>query len=611
MSKAKRIALDLAPPLVQRQDAADGSFTLASPVPLNTYVSNLCHHLHHWAEAVPERTFLAERSLDDTWRHLSYGAALTQVRAIAGALLSRGCGVHDPVMILSDNSIANGVLQLSCLYVGVPVVPVSPAYSLQSQDHAKLKQIFGLVQPKLLFAADGALFQKAFAALDLDGVDLVVVRNPPGSREVTLFSDLTGPPANPAVAAAFAEVGPDTIAKILFTSGSTGTPKGVINTQRMLCSNQEAELQVMPFLGTRPPILMDWLPWNHTFGGNHNLGLVLRNGGTLYIDSGKPAPGLIEQTVKNLKEVSPTIYFNVPRGFDMLLPYLEADDALRDRFFDKLDLIFYAAAALPPDLWRRLEDLSMRARGGLVPMMSAWGSTETAPAVTSAHFSDAQAGVIGIPLPGTEVRFIPNGGKLEMRVRGPQVTPGYYKRDDLTAEAFDADGFYIIGDAGKLVAPDDPTKGIFFDGRIAEDFKLLSGTWVYTGSVRIASIDAAAPLIQDAVVTGHDRDEVGLLIFPNLPACAAVAGLGSETPAADFLANEAVCDAIRANLRRYNDAHPASSQRIARALLMEELPLIDANEITDKGYINQRAVLHRRADLVDRLYSDDSSVLLL
>jgi feruloyl-CoA synthase len=514
-------------------------------------------------------------------------------------------------MILSDNGIDNGLLQLGALYAGLPVVPTSPAYSLMSKDFGKLRHVFGLIRPRLVFANDGERFGAACAALNLHGVEIVVNEKPPEGLDATRFDELVKTKASDAVDAAYSRVGPDTVAKILFTSGSTGEPKGVINTQRMLCSNQQAIVQLWPFITRRPPILVDWLPWNHTFGGNHNFNMILRNGGTLYIDGGRPAPGLIETTIANLRAVAPTLYFNVPRGFQMILPYLEQDTGLRDHFFSNLDTIFYAAAALPQDLWERFEKLSLAARGEKIAMTSAWGLTETAPLATGVHFPIERAGVIGLPVPGMELKMVPNDGKLEMRVRGPNITPGYYRRDDLTREAFDEDGFYRTGDAGRLADPGDPAKGILFDGRVAEDFKLLTGSWVSTGAIRIAAISAGAPIIQDAVVAGHDRDEIGLLVFPNPAGCARIAGLSPDTPLAERVGHEKVRQALHRGLAAYNAKNPGSSRSIRRVLLLTEPPDIDAGEITDKGYINQRAVLQRRYNLVERLYSNNSRVILI
>jgi feruloyl-CoA synthase len=368
---------------------------------------------------------------------------------------------------------------------------------------------------------------------------------------------------------------------------------------------------VWPFITHRPPVLVDWLPWNHTFGGNHNFNMILRNGGTLYIDSGKPVPGLFETTVANLREIAPTVYFNVPRGFQMLAPFLDKDTGLRDRFFSNLDTIFYAAAALPQDLWERIENLSIAAIGKKITMTSAWGLTESAPLATCIHFPATGAGVIGLPVPGTELKMLPCDGKMELRLRGPNMTPGYFRRDDLTAAAFDEDGFYITGDAGKFVAPDDPAKGILFDGRVAEDFKLLTGSWVSTGMVRVAAISACTEVIQDAVVTGHDRDEIGLLIIPNVAGMAMLANLNSDAPLSEILGNETARQILCDSLAAHNSQNPASSTRIARVVFLEDPLNIDAGEITDKGYVNQRAVLERRHALVEQLYRDDDAVILI
>ncbi len=611
MIDAPRARLDFAPARVEVENLSGGGFILRSPMKLGPHASNLCEYLIDWAERTPQRTFLAERDREGCWRRITYGEALERVRSIAQALLNRGMTSDRPVMILSDNGIENGLLQLGGMYVGIPVAPASPAYSLISRDFGKLRHVFDLIRPKLVFASDGRRFGTALGALDLDEAEVVVTRNAPDGLDVTDFGEIAGTAPTEAIDAARSRVGPDTAAKILFTSGSTGLPKGVINTHRMMCSNQQAIVQIWPFITRRPPVLVDWLPWHHTFGGNHNFNMILRNGGTMYIDAGKPAPGLVEKTVANLRDVAPTLYFNVPRGFDMIVPYLEQDDALRDHFFSNLDTIFYAAAALPQNLWERLEELSVAARGEKVAMTSAWGATETAPLVTGVHFPIERAGVIGIPVPGSELKMVPNAGKLEMRVRGPNVTPGYYKCEDLAREAFDEDGFFKTGDAGRLADPDDPAKGILFDGRIAEDFKLLTGSWVDAGTIRVAAISAGAPVIQDAVVAGHDRDEVGLLVFPNPAGAAKIAGLDPLTPLPELVANETVREALRDGLAAYNANNPGSSTRIGRVLLLKEPPDIDANEITDKGYINQRAVLEGRDNLVEMLFSDDTEVVLI
>lgn len=611
MSNTAPSAPDFAPPLVEVEHLPGGCLLVRSPVDLQHYPDHLLEYLLQWAQREPDRTFLAERGPAGQWQKISYRDTLARVRAIAQALLDRKLDAARPVMILSDNSIDSGVLQLAAMYVGVPVVPVSPAYSLLSEDFGKLRYVVELIEPALIFVASGQVFSKALAALDLAGIELVVRHNAPASIPATRFTVLEDTPPSPAVEEALSLIGPDTVAKILFTSGSTGKPKGVLNTHRMLCSNQQAMAQVWPFLTRQPPVLLDWLPWNHTFGGNHNFNMILRNGGTLFIDAGKPTPALFARSLANLRDVAPTAYFNVPSGYGMLLPCLEQDDNLRDHFFSRLEMIFYAAAALPQNLWDQMEKLSLAACGRKIPMTGAWGSTETAPLVTSVHFPIDQAGIIGLPVPGSELKLVPNGGKLEVRVRGPNITPGYFGAPELFASMVDTDGFYRIGDAVRFADSADPAKGLVFDGRIAEDFKLLTGSWVSVGNLRIKVIAAAAPAIQDAVVTGQDMDEVGLLVFPNLTACAGLAGLDPSLPAEQIIASRKVQEALCEGLAAYNRENPGSSTRIARALFLAEPPNVDAGEITDKGYISQRAVLERRAGEVVRLYADGPGVMLI
>ena len=607
-------SLRFAPPRVDLERLESGEMRLTSPLALEPYPSHLGVWLKKWATEAPDRIFLAERTPEGPWRRLTYSTVAAAVDSVAQSLLDRGLSAETPVAILSDNGIDQALLQLAAMKIGIPVVPVSPAYSLLSSDFARLKYIVELTKPGMIYVNDGESFAKALAASGSTAAEVVVSRRPPQGIPATLFGDLTANLVGPAVAQAQARVGPDTVAKILFTSGSTGTPKGVINTQRMLCSNQLAIRQLWPFLSERPPVVVDWLPWNHTFGGNHNFNLVLANGGTFYIDHGKPTPELIERTAANLREISPTLYFNVPRGFDLLLPFLETDAALRQSFFRDLDFIFYAGAALPQHLWERLEQLSLKARGLKVPLLSAWGATETAPMATTVHFPIDRAGVIGLPAPGCELKLVPVRSKLEMRVRGPNVTPGYFKRPDLTRESFDQDGFFRTGDAGRLADPEDPSRGVVFDGRTSEDFKLMSGTWVHVGLLRVSAVAAGAPVIQDAVITGQGREEIGLLVFPSLAGCRSLCpDLGPAAPLTEVLLRPEVRERLAEGLSAHNRAQPANSTRIARVLLMTEPPSIDANEITDKGYINQQAVLARRAALVERLYSaaDEPDVIAI
>ncbi|HEY3570717.1 MAG TPA: feruloyl-CoA synthase [Thermoanaerobaculia bacterium] len=600
MSPAPVKPLTLAPVAIEARPLPDGGLRMRSRQELRPYPRCLGEHLRHWAGAAPDRTFLAERGGDGGWRRVSYAGALEAVERIASALLERGLGPERPVALLSDNGVDHGLLQLAAMQVGVPVVPVSPAYSLLAEDHAQLRYILELTRPGLVYAADGERYAKALRHAPAETLT--------GDR----FGELLAAARHPDLEERFAAVGPDTVAKILFTSGSTGKPKGVINTQRMLASNQQAIAQGWPFLEERPPVIVDWLPWSHTFGGNHNFNMALRNGGTLYIDGGKPAPGLFETTVRNLREVPSTLHFNVPRGYEMLIPYLERDRELRETFFRDLDGIFYAAAALPQHLWEKLENLSIDTIGRRVIMLAAWGSTETAPCATQIHFPIERAGVIGLPVPGTEIKLAPVGNKLEIRVQGPNVTPGYWRRPELKAEMFDEDGFLRTGDAVRLADPDDPSQGIVFDGRLAENFKLMSGTWVHVGELRLEVIAACAPVVQDVVITGHDREEVGLLVFPNPAGCRSLCGGPEEAPLAELIGRPEVRDRLREGLTAHNAAHPANSRRIARVLLLADPPSIQTGEITDKGYVNQRAVLDRRAALVERLYGevDDELIVL-
>jgi feruloyl-CoA synthase len=603
--------LDLAAPLVEVERRADESLLVRSPAALLPYARCAGVWLRDWAERAPDRLFLAERTAVG-WRRVSYAEALAAARAIGQGLLDRGLSAERPLVILSDNGIDHALLALGAMLVGIPYAPISPAYSLVSRDHAKLKAIFDLLQPGLVFVDAGPAFANAIEAVRFVA-QFELVASTAAADGDTSFAALLATRPSADVDAVFGRLSPDSIAKFLFTSGSTGDPKGVINTHRMLCSNQQAIVQCWPFLSAEPPVIVDWLPWSHTFGGNHNFNMVLANGGTLYIDGGKPAPALFGKTIANLKEISPTLYFNVPRGFDALATALEQDAALADTFFARLKLIFYAGAALPQAVWERLHNLSS-ARRKRVFMASAWGSTETAPLVTSVHFPIPRAGVIGLPAPGCELLLTPNGDKLEMRVRGPNVTPGYWKRPDLTAAAFDPEGFYKIGDAGRLADPADPSKGVEFDGRVSEDFKLASGTWVHVGTLRVKAISALAPVAQDIVVCGHDRDEVGFLVFPDLARCRSLcADLGQDVSAETLLRDQRVKERVREGLRSLKHAGLGSSSYASRALLLSEPPSIDANEITDKGYINQRAVLIRRAESVRRLCAgaaDDEVVLI-
>jgi feruloyl-CoA synthase len=589
---------------IERRD--DGSIWLKSTTPLQSAARCVGDWLEHWALQTPDRIFLGERAgVDAPWTTVTYKEALRQVGSAGAWILSQGMSTHRPLVILSDNSIKHALFALGAMQVGVPVASISPAYSLISRDFEKLRNMTTLLDPGAIYVSSLKPFTPALAAIKPLHTATVVSGDIDSSDAVS-FQTVAATPETDAVAKAFAAIGPDTIAKFLFTSGSTGTPKAVINTQRMLTSSQQAKAQTWSFLehAQGDLVILDWLPWSHTFGANHNFNLVLRNGGTLYIDGGKPAPGLFAVSLANLRSVMPTVYFNVPRGFDMLIAALRDDEELRRRFFSEVKFAFYAGAALPQNLWDALEDLSIKTTGRAMPMVSAWGSTETSPLATDCHFQAERSGNIGVPIPGTELKLVLSGDKLEVRVRGLNVTPGYWKAPDLTAKAFDADGFYLIGDAVTFADPERPERGLFFDGRVAEDFKLNSGTWVSVGTLRVAGIAALAPLVQDIVVTGHGGDHVRFLVFPNVAACRAHAGLADSVGVEDVIGSEKVRTAIAQGLAKLKAQGVGSSTHATRALLLAEPASVDGGEITDKGYINQRAVLTRRAAAVAKLEDD-------
>lgn len=588
-----------APAAVDRIDLGDGAFVLRSPQPLNLTVRCLSDLLVQHASETPDRAFLMQRDRAGDWVGVTYAQALDQVRRLAGYLLAQGLGPDHPLLILSGNSVRHGVLMLAAMHVGIPVVPVSVPYSLQDQTLGKLHHIIATTSPGMVYVDSEAQFERAVAAVRERGIPVL---SEDGAH--TAAQALAHEPG-PEVDAANASVTQETVGKILFTSGSTGMPKGVIVTQAMMLATQQALVQIWPFLEAEPPVIVDWLPWNHTFGGNFCFNLVLWNAGTFYIDDGRPLPGDIDRTMCNIREVSPTLLFNVPSGFDMMLPALRDDAELRAAFFARLRLIFYSGAGLPDHLWDAIEQMGQAERGEKIPFVSAWGATE-AMLITCVHFPIPRAGVIGLPVPGYEVKFLPNGSKMEMRVRGVHVTPGYLNNPEKTAEAFDEDGYYLIGDAGRLQDDTDPTKGILFDGRISENFKLTTGTWVAVGALRMALIEALQPLVSDAVITGHDRDRVGALLFLNPETCADVAPTGTL---ADFAANADIRARIADLLTAYNAAQTGSATRVRNVMLMPDMPSVAQGEITDKGYINQRRVLELRADEVAALYSDGAGVI--
>src|SRR4051812_15125567 len=589
---------------IERHD--NGTIYLRPKAKLRDYPVRITDRLHHWADSEPNRVFMAERDAGGGWRQVTYAQLLASSRHIASALLARGLSTERPIVILSGNSVDHALLAFGALYAGIPFCPVSPAYSLVSRDYGKLGFLMKLLTPGLVFADDAGKFADALLANVSPGTELAATRGAVPGRDVTLLSDLLATPELPRLDAGHDAIGPDTIAKFLLTSGSTGNPKAVINTQRMICSNQVMLRETLAFLKDEPPVIVDWLPWNHTFGGNHNIGLTLFNGGSMYLDEGKPMPGGIEETVRNLREISPTGYFNVPKGYESLLPYLREDAQLRKKIFARLHAMFFSGAALSPWVWNSLDELAVQETGVRVPMLTGLGATETAPFFMSVKPATSRSGHVGLPVSGNDAKLIPDNGKLEVRAKGPNVTPGYWRQPELTAGAFDEEGFYKFGDAIKPVDPDDWHAGFDFDGRISEDFKLASGTWVSVGPLRARLVAACAPLVRDVVIAGINRDELSVLVVLDLDGCRVV---NPALPAGDLAA--AASDAIvrrefAERLKDFAATATGSSTRITRALLLDTPLSIDKGEVTDKGSINQRAVLEHRASVIEELYSSTS-----
>jgi len=607
--KIEWLARDIA---VERRP--DGVIVLKSRIPLQSYEKHIPASLAKWAKQAPDRIWLAQRGGSERqWRKVSYGEAKRIVDGLTQGLLNLGIVDGRPVTILSGNSIEHALMTQAAMQARLPAAPVSPAYSLMSQDHLKLKYLFNLIKPAVVMVQDGPTFEKALKALDLTGVTVVHVLRPCEGIKSVSFADLTATPVTKAVEESIAKITPDTVGKLLFTSGSTGMPKAVINTQEMMCANAAMMMQVRPREPGGPvSTVLDWMPWNHTMGGNAAFNPILVDGGTLYIDDGRPMPGQLEETIKNLREVSPTYYANVPAGYAALAAAMEKDDALCRSFFKNLTIMAYGGARLPDDLYDRMQALAVKTTGERIVFYTGWGSTETAPTSTGTYWDTERVGLIGLPFPGVELKMVPCGSKYELRLRGINVTPGYFAQPELTKKMFDEEGYYCIGDAGIFVDESDPLKGIIFAGRVVEDFKLTTGTFVHVGSLRTDAIAAATPVVHDALVAGQDREFIGLLAWPNLHACRQIVG-NPDATFEDVVKHPEVIACLKGGLEAYNACCTGSSTRIARVMLMVEPPSIDGNELTDKGYINQRAGLERRADLVARLYAQkpDSDIILL
>jgi feruloyl-CoA synthase len=588
-------------------DHQGGVQVLRSTEPLGIYPVRLTDQLEHWAHAAPGRTLIAKRDRAGRWRHISFRQMLERARSVGQALIERGLSAERPLAILSENDLEHLTLALGAMWAGIPYTPVSPAYSLLSNDYAKLRHVLATTTPGLVFASNATAYAKAITAAVSDDVELVLAEGKLDDRRGTPFEALVASTPNSAVDAAHARVGPDTIAKFLFTSGSTKEPKGVINTHRMLCSNLQMVRQCLPFLAEEPPVLVDWLPWNHTFGGNHNTGIALYNGGTLYIDDGRPTSDGIGETLRNLREISPTVYFNVPKGFEEIVKAMEHDDLLRESLFRRVHAFFFSGAGLSQPVWDRLDQHAERTVGERVHMITGLGMTETSPASMFAVGTGVKSGHVGLPCPGVEVKLVPLEGKVEVRFRGPHVMPGYWRAPELTAEAFDDEGYYRTGDAVRFVDATRPPLGLMFDGRLAEDFKLSTGTFVSVGPLRARILAEGAPCVQDAVVAGPDRDEIGVLIFPRLDECRRLAHLAEGAAPEQVLSAAAVREFFVELVTRLWEAGTGSASRVARACVLREAPSIDRGEVTDKGTINQRAVLRHRAQIVNALYSVDGA----
>ena len=592
---------------VTLKDGVHGTHYLKADQELQAYPDRLTDRFQHWATNKPNQTLFARRvkladgTLGD-WRHVTYAQAWATARNIAQALINRGLNAERPVVILSENSLEHALLALGCMVAGVPFVPTSPPYSLISQDYDKLKHVLRTVTPGMVFASD-TRYAKAIAATASSDMEIVMNEGGIEGQQVTSFKALCQTPATSQVDAAIAATGPDTIVKFLFTSGSTKMPKAVINTQRLWCANQQQMMQSMPVLAETPLVLVDWLPWNHTFGGNHNFGMVVFHGGTMYIDDGKPTPTLMHETLRNLREIAPTVYFNVPTGFEAIALAMKTDDLLRKTLLSRVQMFFYAGAALAQPIWDSLYESQEREIGERIVMGTGLGMTESGPFGIFVTNPNVSAGDLGVPTPGLELKLVDMGGKTEVRYRGPNITPGYWRNEEETKGAFDDEGFFCTGDAVKWIDETDVHLGLKFDGRIAEDFKLATGTFVSVGPLRGKIIAAGAPYVQDVVLTGINLKEVGAMVFPT-PAVRALSGLAADAPLADVLGSAPVLAHFQNLINELSKTATGSANRIARMCLLSEPPTIDKGEITDKGSINQRSVLTHRADTVAALHED-------
>lgn len=596
--KAENIPIDII-----KEQRPDGTMLLRSAIELEPHPYRLTDRLLHWAAVAPGRTFIGRKNENGEWVTLTYSETLIKVKSIAQALLQRNVSAEYPVAVLSENSIEHALIGLAALHIGVPYSSIAPAYSLRSTDFDKLKHVISQLTPGLIMVSDGRQYERALSAV-ADKIEVVAVRNAPSSLNATMFDELLQYIPSAAIDQAYDAIVPGTIAKILFTSGSTGLPKGVINTHGNISTNWQQITQTFPFMKEEGLGFIDWLPWNHTFGGNHNLGLTLYNGGSLYIDDGNPTPQGVAATVANLKERNPTVYFNVPKGFEELLPYFKNDEQLRKQFFSKVKMLFYAGAGMPQHVWDAWEALALETVGEKIMICTGLGCTETCPSALFASSPGGHAGLLGVPVPGLELKLVRVRDKLEARYRGPNVFPGYWRQPELTAKVFDEEGFYCTGDALKFADINDANKGMLFDGRIAEDFKLNTGTWVHVGVLRTKMIAAGKGLVQDVVITGHDEDFIGAIVFANADHCKKIAALPAEATMHDIISNAVIKQKLQEVLNALAVQSTGSATLIKRAVFADFALQLDKGEITDKGSINQQMIISNHPEVLEKLYSD-------
>lgn len=591
-------ALTFAPKELSIERRADGSLILSSPIQLGECDWRITDFLPAWANSVPDRIFLAQRNAKGGWDEITYGEAWLQVQAVGQSLVDMGAKPADKLAVLSGNSIENAVISFAAMSIGVILAPISPNYTLMPGGLARLKDVAEALRPNFVFVQSGRDFSAGRSIPELAAATWISVD---GAPDTVPFQAMTAISGSDGFERASGAVSCDAVAKILFTSGSTGFPKGVLNTHRMMASS----LQMGSLLVSPPdtPVQVEWLPWHHTMGSNVILHSILKNGGTLYIDDGRPLPQLFHKTIANLREISPTAMFNVPAGYNLLCDAIESDPELGASVFKRMDRMSYAGAAISEGTLEKLYRLTSSLTGRRIPVMSGYGTTETAPTISTTHWATDQPGEIGLPAPGLQLKLIPVSDTYEARVKGPNVTPGYLGRPDLTEKAFDEEGFYRIGDTVSFLDPQKPELGLRFTGRISENFKLANGTWVSIGNVRAAILAATRGVLLDIVVAGENRESCALLCWLNPTEAARI----SKSSGSDLTCDADVVEFLKQRFREYNEA-VGSSERICAFSLLKEPPSMAAGEITDKAYVNQRAVLKHRSEQVERLYCNETSL---